>query len=426
MNQSWNPYFRNFQSFQICRLLLLSTLVGSITSLSVVANEQDDDKEPAKPIEIKLSAGSPSSPIAPRYSPPGAGRKLKPIEVDSELGFDALESGVIIGKHEGDPKPIRIVVTRPAEGEAHSRLYIDLNSNGQFDESPIAAKQSESRGMLWLNFEAVLTATYSDEKDIAEDYPVLFWLTVANAEDTPEVIRMSRRGFKFGEFSLDDKPITLIVSDSNNDAILDDNDWWELRETHSSDKMNMRRMNDFLWVGEKAYKVELADAWGSSCNVREFDPGMTREEDEIKRDPFGKDRRAARAEKPLEFRHDVDQALADAADSKTPIFIKFETSWCGPCKTMTELVFTAKEVVDSSEGVLCLKVDGDERKDLVELFSVSGYPTGVMLDAEGEESGRFLGYQSVAAMADFLKDKRVKAEPAKSKEAEPKQAKSIK
>ena len=133
---------------------------------------------------------------------------------------------------------------------------------------------------------------------------------------------------------------------------------------------------------------------------------MTPEEDSIKRDPYGADRAAARAEKPLEFRHDVDAAIAEAAEKKLPCFIKFETTWCGPCKTMTQYVFTAKDVVDASAGIICVKVDGDERKDLVERFAVKGYPTGVMLSAGGEEAGRFLGYQRVVEMTAFLKEKR--------------------
>ncbi len=69
---------------------------------------------------------------------------------------------------------------------------------------------------------------------------------------------------------------------------------------------------------------------------------------------------------------------------------------------MTELVFTAKDVVDASEGLLCIKVDGDDRKDLVERFQVTGYPTGVMISADGLEAARFVGYQKVPQMAAFL------------------------
>ena len=75
---------------------------------------------------------------------------------------------------------------------------------------------------------------------------------------------------------------------------------------------------------------------------------------------------------------------------------------------MTQMVFTAKDVVDASEDVVCVMVDGDERADLVKRYEVKAYPTGVMIAADGSESARFVGYQRVTEMAAFLKDNRTK------------------
>ena len=56
-----------------------------------------------------------------------------------------------------------------------------------------------------------------------------------------------------------------------------------------------------------------------------------------------------------------------------------------------------------------MKVDGDERKDLLERYAVKAFPTGIMLAGDTNESGRFVGYQSVAKMTAFLKEKRIAA-----------------
>jgi hypothetical protein len=37
---------------------------------------------------------------------------------------------------------------------------------------------------------------------------------------------------------------------------------------------------------------------------------------------------------------------------------------------------------------------------------VKGYPTGLLITAEGTESARFIGYQNVKQMTAFLKEKR--------------------
>ncbi len=72
---------------------------------------------------------------------------------------------------------------------------------------------------------------------------------------------------------------------------------------------------------------------------------------------------------------------------------------------MTQNVFTAKDVVDASVGLMCIVVDGDERKDLVERYQVKAYPTGLIVLPEGAEVTRFVGYQKVTQMTAFLKER---------------------
>ena len=115
------------------------------------------------------------------------------------------------------------------------------------------------------------------------------------------------------------------------------------------------------------------------------------------------DRLAPRAAKPVPFRKDVDAALKDAAQKKMPTFLKFETDWCGPCKTMDQLVFTAKDVATAAEGILSITIDGDARKDLCEKHKVTGYPTGILIGPDGKEIARLVGYQSVKRMTEFFK-----------------------
>ncbi|MDX1926849.1 MAG: thioredoxin family protein [Pirellulaceae bacterium] len=374
---------------------------------------EDEPSEPKSrssdvaPIRMKLTAGKADSKLAPRYSPPGKGLKLEPFDTPAELGVDGLLAEVVLGAPIEKQTPIKLLVTRTNLEALYTKLYVDLDGNGKFDEPAVEATMSDSRGMTWSNFNATLKAKYLGEETVTEDYPVVFWLTVPAATDRPDVIRISRRGYKFGEMSLGEETLSIVLSDSNNDAVFGEGDWWELRSSDQPTNSNdMRRVGDFAWLGKTAYKLEVDSPFAGSVRLYPFDPGITREADELARDPYGADKTAVKAEKPLEFRHDVDAALAEAADKKLPCFIKFETTWCGPCKMMTQLVFTAKEVVDASNGVMCVMVDGDERKDLVERYEVKAYPTGVMIAADGTEAARFVGYQKVTEMAAFLKDKR--------------------
>lgn len=385
--------------------VLLATVMSFGCQPSTTETVKSNKSSSLEPTTVKMTAGALNSPIAPRYSPPGKGLELKPIEIASSQGFDGLETEVVLGSPVEKQTPIKMLLARAAAGEAYTKLTIDSNGNGKYDEEAIEIKTTESRGNIWSSFTATLKVNYLGDQTITEDYPVTLWIAVASLDEQPKVLRISRRGFKSGDVKLGDQKVTVILSDSNNDAIFGEGDWWELRSMDGPSKSSeMRKVGEYVWLGESAYKLELGDVRGSDVKLVSFDPGITREEDALARDPYGADKKAVKADKPLEFRHDIDAAISEAADKKQRCFIKFETTWCGPCQMMTQNVFTAKDVVEASKGVVCVKVDGDERRDLVEKYAVKAYPTGLMIAADGTEAARFVGYQKVTEMAGFLKE----------------------
>ena len=162
-------------------------------------------------------------------------------------------------------------------------------------------------------------------------------------------------------------------------------------------------LGSHAWLGERAYRVTKVDPNGLSLEFQPFDPGISRAEELKLKDTLAPDRQAKRATRPLVFRHDFAQAEAAARDAGKPLFIDFETTWCGPCKAMTKWVYSAQQVVDAAAGadIIAVQVDGDERRDLVKRFSVKAYPTMILLWPNGVET-RARGYRSVAEMAKFF------------------------
>lgn len=130
---------------------------------------------------------------------------------------------------------------------------------------------------------------------------------------------------------------------------------------------------------------------------------MTQAEERIKRDSFRQDRVAERSSVPIKWATSLDTAMKEAAASGKQILVDFTATWCGPCKTMDELVFSSKAVVDASDNTIIVKVDADTQRDIIKKYKVSAYPTLVVLDASGKERKRALGYQSIREMVTFLK-----------------------
>ena len=79
--------------------------------------------------------------------------------------------------------------------------------------------------------------------------------------------------------------------------------------------------------------------------------------------------------------------------------LKFEASWCGPCKTLSK-------IIDGAAGKHSINievVDVDESPDLAKQYGIRGVPTMVKLD-EGREVARKVGMVSEADLLKFLND----------------------
>ena len=112
------------------------------------------------------------------------------------------------------------------------------------------------------------------------------------------------------------------------------------------------------------------------------------------------------------------EALAAAKQLKRPVFIDFTGSdWCGWCIRLDREVFSQKAFIKYAKNdLVLLKLDFPQRKKLSEAlqkqnrelakkFGIRGFPTIVIVDAEGKEIAR-TGYQRGGAKnyVDHLKD----------------------
>ena len=103
----------------------------------------------------------------------------------------------------------------------------------------------------------------------------------------------------------------------------------------------------------------------------------------------------------------LDGALARARAERKWVLVDVAASWCGPCHEMDEKVYSRAEVAAAFGEWVPLKRDGEvgDGAAIVERYHVVGYPTLLVLSADGEEVDRVMGFveakELLGRLADF-------------------------
>lgn len=96
------------------------------------------------------------------------------------------------------------------------------------------------------------------------------------------------------------------------------------------------------------------------------DHPISKAEDRRGDDLAAAERTRPRATTAYTWTEDLDSAMAAAKAAGKPIFLYFETDWCGPCQIMDEWVWTDAEVATALEkGYVGVKLDGDIEQEHV-------------------------------------------------------------
>ncbi len=86
----------------------------------------------------------------------------------------------------------------------------------------------------------------------------------------------------------------------------------------------------------------------------------------------------------------VEEAFATAALEEKPLFLYWGAVWCPPCHYLKDKIFTRPEFIAQSRKFIAVYLDGDtdQAQAWGEKLEISGYPTVLILDPQGEEVTR--------------------------------------
>lgn len=83
-----------------------------------------------------------------------------------------------------------------------------------------------------------------------------------------------------------------------------------------------------------------------------------------------------------------------SASGPTLVFLDCYTTWCGPCRNMSENIFPQKAAGDYfNSKFINIKIDMEkgEGLDIRKYYGIRAYPTFLILDSKGKELGRIEG-----------------------------------
>ncbi len=362
----------------------------SITLLSTSSLHAAENGEYA----FTLTKGTKQSPILPDCSPKGSYSPLTPAEATTTAGlagFDHLIATFPIRTE----NPQKAIVARSKKDGTYDTLILDKDLDGSFqNESPVISDTlSKSKtGKFILSFETHLMGPHVDMENLPKDGDLKATVRLIWTEEntTPEKIQWFGYYTYDGEVTIDGTTYLVLLHDLTNDASISTNDRWIIKTKDAKRADNRSRtIKDYNWANGSAWNIIVTSAKGSSAILKKFNTKLTLKEDTEKRDFWFEDKKQPRADKPFTTLTDHAAATKQAADEKKNLILKFETTWCGPCKVINSYVLPQKRIVEASKDYIWLKLDGDKERDLVAKHKVTSYPTFIILNSEGKELKRF-------------------------------------
>ena len=372
------------------------------TTTNELPKQRQHIKSLSKDIEVHLTPKTSDRKYHLNWSPYGKRHKL--IQAGN-----GLETKIYLGPK--DLSPILARLEKSNGSKNYDILKIDKNRNGSFEEGEILeTKPNIRREKIWSSFKTIIDIPATDPwtgNSIINPYSMSLWYVEDPREETQDkVLRFTRRWWLEGKTKINQTDCLVLVSERKLDGIIDENDKWALAHANEPQPLYQSKHSQLItqhaWLGNNAYRIKEIHPSGRKLTIEPYDPNITKEEDLKRRDPYSEDREVPRSGKTVTFLHDFKKAEALASKENKPLFIDFEATWCGPCKTMDQLVYTADVVVKAAQNVISVKVDGDKQPELKKQFRVGGYPTMILLTSQGEELKRTSGYVGVKEMAVFL------------------------
>jgi uncharacterized protein YyaL (SSP411 family) len=125
-------------------------------------------------------------------------------------------------------------------------------------------------------------------------------------------------------------------------------------------------------------------------------------------------RRMSSPSESIDWRTWATDTFTHAHATKRPVLLVITTSWSAACRAMDDEVFANPHVARLlRERVVPLRVDADRRPDIADRYGAGGWPSTLLLTADGDPlcGGTYIEADRLVALIDDVAD-RLRADPA--------------
>jgi thioredoxin-like negative regulator of GroEL len=109
----------------------------------------------------------------------------------------------------------------------------------------------------------------------------------------------------------------------------------------------------------------------------------------------------------INFAVDYQTAMSQAQQKNQKVIIDFYTDWCTWCKRLDTVTFIDSAVIAMSQNIVFAKINAEVDTATARKYSVQGFPTVILLNADGTEIDRIGGYlppeEFTATIDNYLK-----------------------
>lgn len=106
----------------------------------------------------------------------------------------------------------------------------------------------------------------------------------------------------------------------------------------------------------------------------------------------------------IKWMYSLPEGLKAARKSSKLLMVDFYADWCGWCKKLDRETYTDREVIKLSNDFICVKVNTDKNPEASQQYRVSGLPTIVFLNSNGEIIENVVGYRESSDYIKILSD----------------------